>query len=308
MKQAKTHPKPFLKWVGGKRQLLGDFKDLYPKELQNKKIDNYFEPFVGAGAVFFDIIANYDIKNAYLYDINEDLILTYKVVQKNVQKLISSLGKHSEIYKNLPKDKQKIYYYELRDKFNLERFNINYKMYSNAWIERAAQIIFLNKTCFNGLFRLNSSGEFNVPKGSYKNPLILDEKGLLSASKALQKATIKCVDFKKIRNDISLSSAFVYFDPPYRPISSTANFTNYSKFGFGDKEQLDLAKLFNKLNKMGHFLMLSNSDPKSIDKNDNFFDELYANFNIKRIVAKRIVNCDSTKRKSIKEIIVRNYT
>ena len=170
--------KPFLKWVGGKRQLLNTFEKLYPKNLKNKKVENYYEPFVGGGAVFFDVAQKYKIKNAFLYDINEELILTYLVIQKDVSKLLDFLYRYSKQYKNISEEKQKEYYYELRENFNQQRFNINYDRYSENWIPRAAQTIFLNRTCFNGMYRVNKSGHFNVPFGKYSNPKICDEENL----------------------------------------------------------------------------------------------------------------------------------
>lgn len=298
--------KPFLKWVGGKRQLLDQFEELYPTELKLKKIKNYYEPFVGGGAVFFDVAQKYEIENAFLYDINEELILTYKVIQKDVNKLIEFLYKYDLFYKKLNEKKQKEYYYEIRENFNLQRFNIDYNKYSENWIPRAAQTIFLNRTCFNGLFRFNSKGGFNSPMGRYKNPKILDEQNLLSVSKLFEIATIKKADFKEVRNDIE-NNSFVYFDPPYRPISETASFTSYSKFNFQDDEQLQLASLFYDLNEQGHYLMLSNSDPKNTNPEDDFFETIYANFNIQRVDAKRSINSDPNKRNSIKEIVVTNY-
>lgn len=299
--------KPFLKWVGGKRQLLEQFDELYPTELKLKKIQNYYEPFVGGGAVFFDVAQNYEVENAYLYDINDELILAYKAIQKDVQKLLEFLAKYEKTYKKLSEKKQKEFYYELRDSFNLNRFNIDYEKYSESWIPRAAQIIFLNKTCFNGLFRFNSKGAFNSPQGKYKNPKILDEQNLLNVSKLLEIATIKKADFKEVKNDISNQSSFIYFDPPYRPISTTSSFTAYSKFNFEDDEQIQLASLFYELDEKGHKLMLSNSDPKNTNPEDDFFDTIYSNYNISRVDAKRSINSNGTKRNSIKEIVVTNY-
>ncbi|MFN8254495.1 MAG: Dam family site-specific DNA-(adenine-N6)-methyltransferase [Bacteroidales bacterium] len=298
--------KPFLKWVGGKRQLLEKFQDLYPLELKESKIKNYYEPFLGGGAVFFDIAQNYEIENAYLYDINDELILTYIVVQKDVYKLIDLLANFSIQYKKLSELKQKEFYYEIRESFNTNRHQTDYRNYSEKWILRAAQIIFLNKTCFNGLFRFNSKGEFNSPQGRYKNPKILDEQNLLNASKLLVNATIKKADFREIKRDIK-NNSFVYFDPPYKPISTTANFTAYNKKEFPDEEQVQLAGLFDYLDKKGHWLMLSNSDPKNIDPNNNYFDKLYGKFKITRVEAKRSINSNPAKRNAINEIVVTNY-
>ena len=302
----KLGAKPFLKWVGGKRQLLEQFENLYPIDLKIKKIKNYYEPFVGGGAVFFDIAQNYEVENAFLYDINDELILTYKVIQKDVQKLIEFLFRYDKQYKKLSEEDRKLFYYEIRQNYNLQRFNIDYRKYSDNWVPRAAQTIFLNKTCFNGLFRFNSKGEFNSPVGKYKNPKILDEQNLLNVSKLLEIATIKKADFSEVKKDIKENS-FVYFDPPYRPISKTASFTSYSKFNFQDDEQLKLASLFYELDQQGHKLMLSNSDPKNTNPEDDFFETIYSAYNITRVDAKRSINSNGSKRNSIKEIVVTNY-
>ncbi len=299
--------KPFMKWVGGKRQLLNSFQELYPADLKEKKIKNYYEPFVGGGAVFFDVVQNYEIENAFLYDINEELILTYLVIQKDVNKLLEILFRYDKQYKKLNEEKQKIYYYDLRESFNHQRFNIDYDSYSENWIPRAAQTIFFNRTCFNGLFRFNSKGGFNSPMGRYKNPKIVDEQNLLNVSKLLEIATIKKADFKEVKKDLNGVSSFVYFDPPYKPISKTASFTAYSKSTFQDAEQLQLAGLYYELNEKGYSLMLSNSDPKNTDPNEDFFDQIYKDYRITRVNAKRSINSDPTKRNSIKEIVVTNY-
>jgi len=299
--------KPFLKWVGGKRQLLDAFRNLYPRELKEKKIKNYYEPFVGGGAVFFDIAQNYEIENAFLYDINEELILTYLVIQKDVLKLIDSLQYYDLQYKKLSEAKQKDYYYGIRDCFNQQRFNIDYDNYSENWIPRAAQTIFLNRTCFNGLFRFNSNGDFNSPMGKYANPKIVDEQNLLNVSKLLEIAIIRKADFKEVKQDLNGISSFLYFDPPYKPISKTSNFTSYSKLKFKNVDQLKLSSLFYELNESGYKLMLSNSDPKNTDPTDDSFDKIYQDFNITRVNAKRSINSNPKKRKPIKEIVVTNY-
>lgn len=298
--------KPFFKWVGGKSQLLPIFNKLYPAELKQKKIKHYYEPFVGGGAVFFDVAQKYEIESAYLYDINDELILTYKVIQRNVARLIEFLARFGKQYLKLSQEKRKVYFYDMRTNFNLQRFNIDYNKYSENWIPRAAQIIFLNKTCFNGLFRFNSKGEFNTPIGKYENPKILDKKNLLNVSKLLEIAQIKKADFTEVKNDIK-SSSFVYFDPPYRPISKTSNFTSYNKINFKDDEQIKLASLFNELNEMDILQMLSNSDPKNIVPEDNFFDLIYKEYNIIRVPARRMINSNATKRNEINEILVTNY-
>jgi len=299
--------KPFLKWAGGKGQLLDKFNDFYPEELKSNQIHHYYEPFVGGGAVFFYIAQQFNIKSAYLFDINEELILSYKVVQRDVSKLIETLEKLSKGYLKLTLEKRSEFYYKIREKFNKERHTFDYNKYSTAWIKRTAQIIFLNRTCFNGLFRFNSSGEFNVPVGRYKNPRILNEQNLQLVSELLSNAEIKKADFREIIKSIQPFS-FVYFDPPYRPLNRTSGFTAYSKEKFTDEEQKQLAGLFKELDKKNIKLMLSNSDPKNSNPDDNFFDELYKDFEIFRIPAKRMINSDASKRHAVQEIIVTNYS
>lgn len=298
--------KPFLKWAGGKGQLLEKFQELYPEKLKRKEIKNFYEPFLGSGAVFFDIAQKYDIENAFLYDINDELILTYKVIQKDVSKLIDFLYRYQKTYLKLDKVKRQEFFYDQRTNYNLQRFNVDYDKYSESWFPRAAQLIFLNRTCFNGLYRVNSKGEFNSPVGDYDNPTICDEQNLLAVNKVLEIAEIKRADYKEIVTDLK-SDSFVYFDPPYRPISKTASFKAYSKKGFADTEQFQLSQLFKQLDLEEHKIMLSNSDPKNNDPNDNFFDEMYNEFNIVRVHARRMINSDPTKRGRINEIVVTNY-
>lgn len=298
--------KPFLKWAGGKGQLLEKFRELYPHELKSGKIKNYYEPFIGGGAVFFDIVQKFPIAHSFLSDINEELILVYKVIRNDAENLIELLGKYEEDYLLLKDDKRKEYFYKQREAFNQKKNQIDLKKFSSDWIERAAQTIFLNKTCFNGLFRFNNSGDFNTPAGDYKNPKICDKINIKNASGLLQNAEIKCIGFKEISENIGENS-FVYFDPPYRPISNTASFTAYSKHDFTDEHQKQLAKVFKELDKRGCKLLLSNSDPKNINPTDNFFDTLYEGYNIRRIPARRNINSVASKRGLLNEIVVTNY-
>ena len=299
--------KPFMKWAGGKSQLLGQFQKYYPKELKVGRIKKYFEPFLGGGAVFLDIAQNFLIESAFLTDINEELILAYKVIQRNPESLIEFLWKYSKQYYNLSEEERKEYFYEVRTNLNLQRFQINYRRYSKNWIPRAAQLIFLNKTCFNGLFRLNKKGEFNVPFGRYKNPKILDEENILALSKILQISEINAGNFYSTENKIDENS-FVYFDPPYRPISKTSSFTSYSKYSFNDPEQIKLGRYFTKLAREKNAkLMLSNSDPTNVNSNDTFFKDLFSGFKIHNILANRMINCNGEKRGRIKELVITNY-
>jgi DNA adenine methylase len=298
--------KPFLKWAGGKGQLLDAFQKFYPKELSEGKIETFCEPFVGGGAVFFDIVQKYPIKSALLFDNNEDLILTYQVVQKEVQNLVEQLNLLQRQYLELNEEKRTAFYYNVREQFNAQKKSLNYYKFSKKWIERAAQIIFLNRTCFNGLFRFNSSGEFNVPQGRYKNPKILDAENLRKVSQLLSVAEILKADFKEIQKRVN-ENTFVYYDPPYRPLNQTSSFTAYGKDAFGDTEQIALATLFSELNQKGVKQMLSNSDPKNHNPEDHFFDELYKDFHIFRVPARRAINSAGDKRQAINEIVVTNY-
>ncbi len=299
--------KPFLKWAGGKSQLLSQFEDLYPPELKQGKIKRYIEPFIGGGAVFFEIAQKYKMSSAFLYDVNSELILVYKVVQQDPQKLIEQLDDISQKYKALTENKRKTFYYELRERYNLQRLRINYQRYSVDWIFRAAMVIFLNRTCFNGLFRLNSKGEFNVPYGRYKDPRILDEENLLAVSQLLQIAEIESGDFEACEEAVT-SASFIYFDPPYRPISKTASFTSYSTFDFNDHQQVRLANFFRYLDRNYDVkMMLSNSDPKNENPEDNFFEDLYQGFNIQQVFANRMINSNLNGRGQISELIITNY-
>lgn len=298
--------KPFLKWAGGKSQLLSQFQNFYPSLLKENKIEYYYEPFLGGGAVFFDIIQKFDLKKAYLIDINEDLILTYKVIQNQVYNLIKQLKDLENTYKKLSKEKRKTFFYQIRNIYNQQKKNFNYHKFSNSWLERASYMIFLNKTCYNGLYRLNSEGEFNAPPGNYTNPTILDEENLIRVSKLLSRAEILCTTYKIILKIVKKNS-FIYFDPPYRPISHSSNFVKYTQYGFSEEDQKELSQIFKILDKKNIYLMLSNSDPKNINPEDCFFENLYKGYFIHRIDANRMINCQGDKRGKIKEVIITNY-
>lgn len=293
--------KPFVKWAGGKNQLLPNIQIKYPLGL-GKNINKYCEPFVGGGAVLFDILSNYNIKEILINDINKELINTYKQIKINVSKLIKNLSSIQNEYWNLNTEEQKQFYNEKRERFNYLKVNGN----QTVNIEKATLFIFLNKTCFNGLFRVNSKGLFNVPKGSYKRPLICDENNLKEISKKMKQVTITCGDYEQCLPFID-KNTFVYIDPPYRPLSETANFTSYSEKNFDDNEQYRLGRFIDKLNKLKAKVILSNSDPTNTNENDKFFDDMYKNYNIERILAKRFINCDATKRSDVRELLITNY-
>ncbi|WP_407424057.1 DNA adenine methylase [Methanobrevibacter sp.] len=263
----------------------------------------------GGGALFFHALSNYEVTKSYISDTNEDLILTYKVIQKHPEDLIDELNSIKSKFDDGDYEGRKECYYKIRKEFNKLKDKLNYKKYSKEHIPQAAYLIFLNKTCFNGIYRVNSKGYFNVPMGRYKNPSIFDEKNIYAISDKIQNTTIKNDSYECYKNLIDEKS-LVYFDPPYRPITETS-FTNYTKSSFNDDDQKKLAKFYRDIdNKHNHNvkLILSNSDPHIRDENDNFFDiELYEGFNIKRIPARRYVNRNGDGRGPIKEILVRNY-
>jgi DNA adenine methylase len=293
--------KPFLKWAGGKRQLLHDIENILPPEIKkNREIELYIEPFVGGGALLFHLLSNYSVKESIINDINPDLILSYKVIKQHPEDLIKKLRKIEKEYLSLSYEERKEYFYHnLRTKFN--ELKINYsKPDIKSSAEKVALLIALNKTCFNGLYRQNSRGEFNVPVGRYKNPKILDEENLRNISTLLKNTKIVYGSYDSIKIPTE-TNALIYFDPPYRPLT-TSGFTKYSKEDFNDKDQKQLAKYFKRLNKNKYYLLLSNSDTK-----DGFFDELYKGFNIKRVSAKRSINSKANGRGNINELLIKNY-
>jgi len=299
--------RPFLKWAGGKTQLLSEFEKRLPFKIQESKIiDNYVEPFIGGGALFFFLKNKYKIKNSFIFDVNPELIIAYKVIQRDYKKLIEELREIENIHLEKSELKRKEHYYQIRNLYNQQMLDFNYTNYNSEWIKRSKYLIFLNKTCYNGLFRQNKDGEFNVPFGLYKNPKILDEFNIIAVNKYLLNTEIFCDDFTASCKYIDKFS-LVYLDPPYRPLNKTSNFTSYAKNGFIDKDQIRLADFFHKMDEKGAYLILSNSDPKNENKNDDFFENLYKKFNIDRIPAKRNINSNKLKRGDINELIITNY-
>jgi DNA adenine methylase len=276
---------PFVKWAGGKGQLLSKLDRYFPS-----KITRYFEPFVGGGAVFFHIIYQKDIKfELFLSDINEELIIAYKTIRDHVEELITILKRHEKEYKKFPIE----YYYKLRT--DIKSLND---------VERTARFITLNKTCYNGLYRVNKNGIFNVPIGRYKNPVICDSSNLRNISIILNRSNtnLQVSDYKKILLEETQENDFIYLDPPYHPISNTSNFTSYTNNGFTNKDQEDLAKIFKKLTDRGCYILLSNSDSE-------YIRELYSEFkeNIIEVKVQRAINSKASKRKNHTELIIRNY-
>lgn len=266
---------PIVKWVGGKRQLMFELLKNMPENY-----NRYFEPFIGGGALFFELQPD----NAYISDMNEELINLYQVVRDNVGELITDLQKH---------DISKEYFMEIR---NIDRTE-EYENWSD--VKKASRFIYLNRTCFNGMYRVNSKGEFNVPFGHYKNPRILDENNLINCSNLLQRTEIKHADFSEILKKVKKDD-FVYFDPPYVPLSETSSFTSYTKDGFDMDMQFKLRDVCDELDTMGVKFLLSNSDTKLVN-------ELYENYNIKKVFASRQINANADGRGKITEVLVRNY-
>jgi DNA adenine methylase len=267
-----TYPRPFLKWAGGKTRLISQYKDYFPQHYQT-----YYEPFLGGGAVFFHLQPSH----AVLTDINADLVITYRCVRDNLEELITLLQAHQQRHNSE-------YYYDVRNYHN------------GTDLTKAARFIYLNKTCFNGLYRVNSQGKFNVPVGKYKNPGICQEEVLRVASLALQKVEIKQANFAEVLNYATGTNDFVYFDPPYYPLNKTSNFTAYSNFCFDENQQIKLRDIFIELADKGVKVMLSNSDCPLIR-------DLYSDFNVHTISAARSINSNAQKRGKITEVLVTSY-
>ena len=278
---APTEAQPFLKWVGGKAQLLTQFDEFLPA-----RVERYVEPFIGGGAVFFHLKHRFPQMRAFLRDNNDELINTYKAVRDYPKELMRQLDAHLAAFRA---DRER-YYYLVRSRHHLPRTDV---------VERAARMIFLNKTCFNGLWRVNASGEFNVPIGSHANPALYDRENILAASRALEGVHLATQDFRDTLNETRRGD-FAYIDPPYHPVSLTASFTSYTKEDFGAGEQQELASLFADADRRGVRLMLSNSDTGLISR-------LYRDFHNHIVRARRAINCDGTKRGKVNELVVTNY-
>lgn len=289
--------KPFLKWAGGKGQLIPEIEKLYP--FKHGKINKYAEPFVGGGAILFDILNKFDLQEIYISDINSELVNTYNTIRNDIDTLIEKLYTMQNDFLPLNTDERKAYYTDKRNSFN--ELKIGNDRSVNT--QKAALMIFLNKTCFNGLYRVNKKGLFNVPMGAYKNPMICDENNLRAVSEKLRKVTIVCGDYRASENFID-SNTFVYFDPPYRPLNVTSSFTSYTENNFNDDNQIELAKYITSLADRGICVVASNSDPKNINSEDNFFDELYNSLEIKRINANRMINSNASARGKITELLI----
>ena len=275
LEKLKEETYPIVKWVGGKRQLMFELLKNMPKSY-----NRYFEPFIGGGALFFEL----QPQNGYISDMNEELINLYSVVRDNVYELIDDLNKH---------EVSKEYFLKIRNLDRTEKYN------SLSDVKKASRFIYLNRTCFNGMYRVNSQGQFNVPFGNYKNPRIVDTGNLINCSNLLKNTEICCADFSEILNKVQKDD-FVYFDPPYVPLNETSSFTSYTKDGFDLDMQFKLRDVCDELDSMGVMFMLSNSDTKLVN-------ELYSNYEIKKVFASRAINANGSGRGKITEVLVRNY-
>ena len=294
-----NRPKPFLKWAGGKTQLLPVIEELLPSSFAKQRSITYIEPFVGGGAVMFHLLQKYpNITHAIINDINPHLIHTYQAIKHYPEELIIKLSQIQSVYNSLiGEESQKKFFLDIRAQFNSEVLSP---------IDDASFMIFLNRTCFNGLYRENSKGEFNVSFGKYVNPTILDEILIRKDSEILQKVEILNGDFSQIESYLS-DYTFIYFDPPYRPISSTSAFTAYNKGNFNDQEQYRLKEFYAKMASTGCKVLLSNSDGMSSDPDNTYLDDLYSDFIIHRVLAKRSISCAGAKRGPVPELLIRNY-
>lgn len=295
---------PFLKWAGGKRQLMEDVIANFPSNLDD--YDVYVEPFLGGGSVLIEVLNRNFSGKVVAGDFNRDIILCYEMIQSQVEPLIQVLNEISQLMP-IDLEERKPFYYNLRDEWNRGVANWN-KMALTSKIRRAALTISLNKTCFNGLFRLNSKGLFNVPMGGTKKLNIFVEENLRSLNRLFTNVKFVCSDYKEVFDIIKDNeNAFFYLDPPYRRLTETSSLTMYNADPFDDAEQLRLRDEIELLVEKGHHFLLSNSDPKNIDIDDSFFDEAYSRFHISRVLARRSINSVASGRGEIYELLIRTY-
>lgn len=295
------YAKPFLKWAGGKSQLIPAIEAALPKEIRNRKSLTYIEPFVGSGAVMFWFLQQFPhVRHAVINDINTDLAQAYTVVKEQPYALIEALKSVQDNYYSLSSEENR------RSFFLAKRHEFNSRRLSS--LDNTALLIFLNRTCFNGLYRVNSKNHFNVPFGKYDKPKICDPETIIADSNILQRVTILNGDYRETLNHATEDS-FFYFDPPYKPISKTSSFNSYAKDTFDDNEQIRLKHFCDELTAKNYQWLLSNSDPKNTNPDDTFFDDLYKGQSIyvNRVKAKRIINSNSTKRGEINELLICNY-
>lgn len=292
--------KPFLKWVGGKSQLITQIEAYYP--FNDKRIKKYCESFVGGGAILFNILSHYKISEAYISDVNLELINTYQMIRDNLNEMLIELKELQEAYLSMDHSNRQEFFYEKRKRFN----ELKSLGTEGNGIEKAVLMIFLNKTCFNGLYRVNRKGEFNVSMGAYANPIIYDEENLKAVSYLLQSVQIVHGDYHLSEQFVD-DTTFVYFDPPYRPISSTSNFTAYTEECFTDNEQIELAQYVNTLTERGAKILISNSDPSNVNPWDTFFQDLYKGYHFYAVEATRMINSKGSGRGKIYELLISNF-
>jgi DNA adenine methylase len=298
--------RPFLKWAGGKGQLLPQLAAYFPPGLANGEIKRYVEPFIGSGAVFLYVIQRFAIDQVHLSDLNPELILLYRSIQQDVEGVVASLGELQASYLELDEPDREAFFYQMRSQYNADGPTFDYERPSPAWVVRTTQALFLNRTGYNGLFRVNRRGEFNVPFGRYKNPRLADPANLRAVARLLQGVRLEYGDFEQVGAWID-GQTFVYFDPPYRPLSRTASFTHYAREAFNDDQQRRLAHFYRQLDARGACLMLSNSDPQGLQPGDDFFQEAYAGFRIERLQASRNINSNPQRRGPVSELLILNY-
>lgn len=295
-------PKPFVKWAGGKGHLLGQLQLLFPDNFASMENVSYVEPFVGGGAMLFYILGHYkNVKRVVINDINTDLITCYRIIKDDPSPLIKELKNLEKKYWSLPVEGQKVLYYDIRAKYNSRKASP---------LKLAVFFLFLNHTCFNGLYRVNSKSEFNVPCGRYNRPAICNEDTILADHELLKGVEIEILngDYKMVKDSINPRDyTFVYLDPPYMPISVTSYFKQYSSSPFEEKEQEELEEFCKELGDMNCHVMLSNSDCKN-ECGESYFESLYSRFNIDRIYARRYINAHTNKRDKLSEIVIRNYS
>ena len=290
--------KPFVKWAGGKGNLLNILESQLPADFNSQTKVTYIEPFVGGGAMLFHMLTSHpNIRRIVINDINKDLIRCYQLVKENPQALIELLKPFEQRYYELNEDERRLYFYEVRNEYNNAELSED---------QRAACFIFLNHTCFNGLYRENASGGFNVPFGRYKKPKISNEDVIMADHKVLSKVEIVCGDYKNILTHLGKGYNFIYLDPPYRPLMGSSNFNQYSKSGFGDPEQVELKVFCDKLTGRGCHLMLSNSDSINED-GTSYFETLYNGYTFSKLLAQRSISADANKRKKQSEVLITNY-
>lgn len=303
MKRTEATAKPFIKWAGGKGQLLSQLDEHLPQQLDGRPF-TYVEPFVGGGAMLFHMLKKHpEIRRAVINDINEYLVTAYRVIKEQPQELIERLSAlERQYYASDSEEAKKAFYLGAREIFNEEKLDD---------IDRAKYLIFLNRTCFNGLYRENAKGKFNVPFGRYLHPTICNAETILADSEALNRANVTILngDFSETLNYLDENGMnFVYFDPPYRPLNTTSSFNSYVKEEFNDKEQIRLRNFSQELNgRLGVYWMLSNSDCSAKNPEDTFFETIYNDFYIHRVFASRAINANPTKRGKLTELLICNY-